>query len=810
MLIARFCENGTEQPLSQHLEAVSGWCSSFAQQLGLTQTGRLIGLLHDMGKAGHPFQEYIRYCQTHPNDTSMRGTVPHAIVGAKFIYETFFNETVKSIDNLIVLIVALTVSGHHSGLIDCVSPDGDQPLYDRLLKDDPKLQIKDYLERFRAIQPTNSDIQLLFQDATSEIKAVAANCREHGLPGEFVVGMLTRFLFSCLIDADRYDAYNFDAGINQNPLAPTMTPWTELSEKLERHLASLDSNRPINMMRQDISTRCKNAAVNPCGIYRLSVPTGGGKTLASLRFAIEHAKHYKKDRIFYIIPYTTIIDQNALAIRGILQHEDLILEHHSNVFSEDNNQSENRNNENARVNDHKLLTERWSSPIILTTMVQFMNCLYSGGTSAVRRMHHLTNSVLIFDEIQSVPQNCIHLLNSALNFLNRLGQSTIILCTATQPALNIVNRPLLLAESAQIVQNLDEIFRLFKRTHVINACMDGGYSIKSLCEFFLEKISLSELQTGLIIMNTKRAALECYDEICRLNNELPERQKYKIFHLSTGMCPAHRKIVLQQIRDRLANERIICVSTQLIEAGVDLSFQCVIRALAGLDSIAQAAGRCNRHGEATSRDVFIVNIAGENLKNLPEIQAAQDAARRVLQEMQNDPTAYGGDLLSPQAIEQYYQYLYQKSKNSLMMDYPVRAVAPSATIYDLVSANKLGCGALSNRSIPKPQMTQAFGTVGEHFRVIQDDTSAVLVPYQDGKSLIQRLSSKDQALKERFADIRLAQQYSVNIFSEMMKQLEKAHAIEILPGGLLALDEQYYSPEKGVALVGSPLRTIIV
>lgn len=804
MRIAHISKGGVEQPLNEHLQAVAAWCARFAQKTGLMCTAQLTAMLHDMGKAARQFHAYLLYCHTHPGDNSLRGKVTHSTQGAKYIYERY--GAGNPLARLTASVVALGIAGHHGGLMDCLSPEGEQPFYERLVKDDPKLCYKEVLEQFPLECSAYSELDALFEAAVQEIKAFAERSMAQGLKGPFILHLMVRLLFSYLIDADRYDAYRFEASLPAEACEQPEPPWTELSAKLEVHLAGFDASTSINRLRGDISRRCTQAAQKPCGIYQLSVPTGGGKTLSSLRFALEHARLHGKERIYYIIPFTTIIDQNAKEIRDILQRDDLILEHHSNIVADKERRASDDGEDDEEHEECRLLTERWNSPIILTTMVQFLNTLYASGTRAARRMHNLVNAVLIFDEIQSVPPNCIHLLTGALNFLNRLCGSTILLCTATQPELSEVLRPLLMSRESQIVENLDEVFQGFKRTRVIDARVDGGYSIDALCGFALEK--LGRLRTGLIVSNTKRDARNFYQEITRRNKELPRNRQYYIFYLSTNLCPAHRKKLLDEILRRLPKDRVICVSTQLIEAGINISFQCVIRALAGLDSVAQAAGRCNRHKEYEGcREVYLVNVAGEKLDSLPGIKYGQQATLRVLDDLHRDPSLSGVDLIAPEALRRYFHYYYQMPEIKNSMDYPVKTI-PNATLYDLLGNNVLGCKTLENRGIAKPPLWQAFGTAGDHFEAIESITTAVIVPYGEGEALIGQLRKEELPIKERADLLRKAQQYSVNVFSQTMKQLEHDHAVEVLPGGVLALAKEYYDDQMGVTTEGKPMEAL--
>lgn len=799
--IAHIDKDGKTQSLEDHLRITADWCARFALGEGLPNAARLIALLHDMGKAARQFSAYLLFCNANPDDNSLRGKITHSTQGAKFVYETY--GAGDPLARLTASVAAACIAGHHGGLMDCVSPDGGQPLAGRLSKDDPTLCYEEVLQEFPLECSGYLDLDSLFQAATREIKAFTDQYKAQGLGGPFIFHLMVRLLFSCLIDADRYDAFCFEAGLAGSAAEPERPPWEELATRLEARLASMDAATPINAIRAEISGKCKEAARNPCGIYRLSVPTGGGKTLASLRFALEHARLYGKERIFYIIPFTTIIDQNAKEIREILMRDDLVLEHHSNVLPDRGVPDGGKAAGDEEEGEYKQLTERWSSPVILTTMVQFLNTLFAGGTRAARRMHHLANAVLIFDEIQAAPLNCIHLLNTALNFLSRMCNTTVLLCTATQPRLSAVDRPLLSA-GVELVENPDEMFRRLRRTRVVDARRDGGYQAAELCNFLLAK--LQGLNTGLAIFNTRRDARDFYRELCRRNAELPEDKQYLVCYLSTDLCPAHRKRIIEGLKRQLKSGRVVCVSTQLIEAGVDLSFQCVVRALAGLDSVAQAAGRCNRNKESDCRDVFVLNVSGENLKNLPGIRRAQEAARRVLEELRVGPQALGGDLIAPEAVNRYYQYYYDMPENKNLMDYPVTMQGGGkATLYDLLGKNTPGCGELERHGVSKPPLTQAFATAGELFHAIEEDTRAVLVPFGEGAALIERLRNAGSSASERVKDLRLAQQYSVNVFSETLQRLERERALEALSGSVLALDKRYYDDQIGVTTQGKPM-----
>ena len=329
----------------------------------------------------------------------------------------------------------------------------------------------------------------------------------------------------------------------------------ELNKYLSKLTAENNkSDKAIIELRNDISRQCAEAGLREIGIYTLEVPTGGGKTLSSLRFALEHARKHNLDRIIYVIPYLSILSQTAIEMRSALNADnETVLEHHSNVLPDD-------------PEYYKLHTDRWDSPIILTTQVQFLESVFSAKGSDLRKLHNMARSVIIFDEIQTLPVKCVHLFNSILNFLNKVCGTTILLCTATRPLLDKVSHPVILSEHPSIAV----CGKIPRRNEIVNALRPAGYSYEELTDFILEK----HIASTLIIVNTKTAARSLY-------LQLRSRAK-NVLHLSTNMCPSHRDYVISNLRCMLSRgESVICVATQLIEAGVNISFECVIRDLQG-------------------------------------------------------------------------------------------------------------------------------------------------------------------------------------------------------------------------------------
>ncbi len=538
---------------------------------------------------------------------------------------------------------------------------------------------------------------------------------------------------------------------------------------------------------------------------------GTGKTLASLRFALHHARKYSKDRILYVIPYTSIIDQNADSIRRALgidsSNYDIVLEHHSNLIFLDNDE---KNNEvSDEESKHRLLAENWDSPIILTTMVQFLDTIYSSGTNNCRRFHQLANSVIIFDEIQTLSINHIHLFNLAIKFLLNACGVSVMLCTATQPLLHNVEPtpralPFDFETEIKIPKNQRE--ETLNRVEILNNVRPKGWDYQEIAN-----LALAEQNKGksvLVIVNTKRDALNIF-----LN--LDTNRDY---HLSTNMCPMHRFDILKEITKKLDNgEAFVLVSTQLIEAGVDVDFDVVIRSLAGLDSIAQAAGRCNRHGsKAYKGRVYLVNSSKENLNKLPDIAIGKGITERILNEFRADADGYfQGHLLSDPALERYFKYYFYERSNE--MDYQVGPNSParrSDNLVELLGANRKSVKAFSQKASQRhnPFLRQSFSTAYRIFQAIPHSGHGVIVPFEEGKEIINMLSGSFEPEKQ-FKILRKAQRFSVNMFKHEILHLSKVGAIhEVQKGsGIYYLDEQYYDGMKlGWTLNKSnPLSTII-
>ena len=510
------------------------------------------------------------------------------------------------------------------------------------------------------------------------------------------------------------------------------------------------------------------------------------------------------DRIIYIVPFTTIIDQNAEVVRSILEisKEDrgcIVLEHHSNLTPEEQSWKE------------KILTENWDVPVIYTTSVQLLESLFGGGTRGARRMHQLANAVLVFDEVQTIPVNCVHLFNNAINFLVEHCGSTAMLCTATQPLLNRVDKDkgaLRFSDKNEIMPDVKQLFDNLKRVQVQNQRKPAGWTNEEIVRLALEEVDKSG--SCLVIVNTKKTAKALFQS-CREKTSVP------IYHLSTNMCPAHRKIILSQLRERLSAPTcpVICVSTQLIEAGVDIDFASVIRLTAGLDSIAQAAGRCNRHQKKPIGRVHVVNATDESLDMLKDIRCGRDVTERILDEATAGEWEFDGNLLGPEAMERYFDYYFFARRNEMSYSVSPETIGREDTLLNLLSTNSIALNEFrrSHSAAPSIYLRQSFMSAAKAFKAIDAPTRGVIAPYGNGgKALISDLGAAFDVEKQGFL-LRTAQQYTVNVFPHELKRLQEQGAVHAIQDGIdiLYLHTPYYSEEFGLGLTpDGPMEVLCV
>lgn len=784
--IAHIRPNGDIQLLEDHLRGVAQLCSKFTSALGLSNVGKVIGLLHDLGKATPKFNQYI----SAEDSGFSRGSIDHSTAGAQYLSSLDFKSCkcynqspfhVKLCGEAANM-MELCILSHHSGLIDCLSCDGIDKFTIRLEKDlgSDGLEIATNHINPHILEDAKQVFNSAVEQLVAKLDELIKTSNDVEDRGRFRVGLLERFLLSCLIDADHQDTRLFmDSMCNVNE----KIPWTELCLRFDNYSSKLNTDGKINQMRREVSDRCFEYSFKETGVYTLSVPTGGGKTLASLRFALNHALKNNLDRIIYVIPYTSIIDQNVSVIRKVLEKDGdkIVLEYHSNI---------DKTEDDLETSIWRYYSDSWDVQIVVTTMVQYMNCLFASGSGNIKKMHNLSNSVIIFDEIQTLPIKCTHMFNESVNFLSSICGSTILLCTATQPLLSKVEKyPLRIGENSEIISSPEKLSENFKRCDVKYVNPDKPMNIEEIIEFIDEQNK--SFKSILIITNTKTAASEIF---CGLEERIGN--KHNLFHLSTNMCSVHRKIVLGNIRNSLQNGKTICVSTQLIEAGVDLDFECVIRMLAGIDSIAQAAGRCNRNGLMNHLGTVYVIATEENLSSLIDIREGRKCSYSVLREF-DDP-------LSLDALTRYYEYyFYQRMCD---MGYPIDS---DNTLFDKLSVNRVACTLYRNNAKQSlcRLLTQSFNYANSTFRMI-DENDSVIVPYdQKSKYLISELCSESGA-HNTYDLLRSLQMYTISVY-DIADLSRKKIVYEAVPeSGIYILLEGYY--DKNLGMIKKAINTTMV
>ena len=781
----------TEQSVSEHLTSVAEICRQLTAKIGLADAGELLGLLHDFGKYSSKFQQYIQSStgllnqdidDDYVDSSTLKGKIDHSTAGAQWIWQKFSGNGEQA--KLLCQILAVSLASHHGGMIDCLLPEGKNDFIRRISKPDESTHLQEcwvacdkaIIDRLELLAT-----KVFLQQFWARLAAIfGPDPKEELRLKAFRLGFLTRFLFSCLIDADRIDSADFEEPGRQKFRRSGDVNWQPAIDRLESKIATFPVRNDVDKMRTKISEECLKRADGPQNIYTLTVPTGGGKTYTSMRFALHHAQKHGLDHIYYVIPFTSIIEQNAQVIQQAIEEDDdafpWVLEHHSNLEPE------------SQTWQSKLSAENWDSPIIFTTMVQFLEVLFGGGTRGARRLHNLANSLIIFDEIQTLPVKCVHLFNNALQFLVDHAGSTAVLCTATQPLLSGVNKEygaLRIPSENELVSDTSELFRNLKRVNVVDKTQPGGWSEEELATFAAEQFNARG--NCLIIVNTKQWAKVLYERCSELVG------KENVFHLSTSLCPAHRKKILTEVTRRISSdvqEPVLCISTQLIEAGVDVDFNVVIRFLAGLDSIAQAAGRCNRNGRHETSDVFIVNPAEEKISMLEDIKIGQEKAIRVFGEEEHD------DFLSPTAMERYFKYYFFDRAKDMKYEVGAKQIGRTDNLINLLSDNPYNIG----RQRDSVSLQQSFKTAGKVFQAIDAPTQSVIVPYGDGKEIITKLSADFEPSKA-YQLLKKAQKFSVNVFPNVWKKLEEAQAVHpVQPGEMIYyLDERYYSQEFGLS-----------
>ena len=686
--------------LDDHLNAVAILAGTMAKAFGSAEWGCVSGLLHDFGKAAPEFQAYLRrenQLDDPEYDSVSTGRINHSSAGAAFA-EKFYNREKRPFGRILSYIIA----GHHAGLPDYFAADGGNGALE--------IRLQEGHANLSDLQHYADNVSLIL----SPLEQIPAFVNPQSL--HFWI----RMLFSCLTDGDFIDTESF-MDPTRNDLRSGNYDLAALKARLDNHMNSLTAQSvasPVNRVRRDVLQMCRGSAQSKPGLYSLTVPTGGGKTLAGMTFALDHALKHGKRRIIYVIPYTSIIEQTAEILKSILGSE-AVVEHHSNL---------DPNRETLRS---RLAAENWDAPVIVTTSVQFFESIYAARPSRCRKLHNIADSVVILDEAQMIPPRWLEPSVSAINAFSRDYDVTFLLSTATQPAL----------------PKLDTVVEICpSQRGIYSALRRVEYRFPSQTDEPVTWQELSALLTRndqvLCIVNTRR---DCYE----LFRYMPEGT----IHLSALMCGQHRARVIETIKRRLEDGMPIrVVSTQLVEAGVDIDFPAVYRALAGLDSIVQAAGRCNREGKLEGR-------LGEVTVFLPPrpappglLHKGEGTTREFIALPDFDPH-------SPDAYTRYFNLFYSKV-NDTGAEFLKRLTPSDPTLLD----------------IPFRTAASQFHFIDEHGRV------PIIVQYGEGKALIEELrhSGPHRSL------LRKLQRFTVNISVWQADKLKQSGMIEEVATGFMA------------------------
>ncbi|OGW72418.1 MAG: hypothetical protein A2Y02_01190 [Omnitrophica bacterium GWA2_52_12] len=713
----------TTHDLLDHLKGTAALAGQFAKNFKAEEWACLAGLWHDLGKYSEEFQNMIRgKSGLDAHIETQAGRVDHSTAGAQHAFSQN-TEAGK--------LLAYLIAGHHAGLAN----GAGNPLTERSCLA-ARLR-NDGIPEWKSFSPDS----ILKQTMPSKLPFQLSD------QGAIELSVFIRMLFSSLVDADFLDTEKF-MDSEREKLRGGYPSLTELSLEFLKNLDRLQQSVPeseVNLVRGNVLADCLSAADKDAGFFSLTVPTGGGKTLSSMAFALKHALKHGLERVIYVIPYTSIIEQNADVFRkyfGI--HSESVLEHHSNF---------DPRKETARS---RIASENWDAPVIVTTNVQFFESLYANRPSACRKLHRLATSVIILDEAQMLP---VELLRPCLESLRELVKhygTSIVLCTATQPALLKEDEFPDGLEKKDVREIISDPVRLYSKLQRVRAEFVGKLSDDEIVKKMLA------CDQSLCILNLKEHAKELFFKI---------KDQPGAFHLSAGMCPAHRREVLSEIRDSLKSGRVCrVVSTQVVEAGVDLDFPVVLRAMAGLDSIAQAAGRCNREGRLSGYGQVIIF---ETEKIPRYVRIGTEETMGVIRRNGDS------DILGLKAVHDFFQQYYWRRSDQL----------DAKRILDQLEQGRL------NLDFP-------FKDIAQMFQMIPGRTVSVIVPWNKGaESLIQTL----RYAPDGKVSTRLLQPYSVSVHLYGKEPEEKLAAlpIEILHDRFHVLtDMNFYDKETGLNFEG--------
>ncbi|CCQ93021.1 conserved hypothetical protein [[Clostridium] ultunense Esp] len=706
--------------LNDHLLNVARLARDFANPYQGGDVAYLCGLLHDLGKFHPEFQEYLEKQAKGENGMS----VPHAIWGAALAYQIIWR---KMRHPELWKPFALPVAGHHAGL----NSSGSLSL---ILEERIEKQKSHFLEVLQHAEPFLCKYVFPYLLKEWELPTLAKTERE----------MWIRMVFSALVDADYLDTerhFQPTLALARRQLISVKDLWNRFVSD-QQQLIDKAENTLVNRVRKQVYEACVESATKPQGVFRLTVPTGGGKTRSGLAFALKHVAEHQLDRVIVAIPYTSIIEQTAGVYREIFGDE-AVLEHHSQVDMEYDEE------QNEHVIRQRLATENWDAPLVVTTTAQLFDSLFSNRPGRVRKLHNLSRSVILLDEVQTLPPELLRPTLDALAMLVRHCRSTVVLSTATQPVFE--ESRFLEAFSDLAVEEIlppalvNDHFRQLRR--VDYEVWKGPVLLEELVDFIREQRQV------LVVFNTRKEAKKCVDLL---------KEDGDVLHLSSLLCGAHRRKILAEVRSRLIENRPVrLISTQVVEAGVDLDFPLVMRQIGPLDRMVQAAGRCNREGKLNQGRVIIFETQEGGSPRGP-YRVALEVARAMLARMQAE------DLHRHHLFRDYFQQLFASVD-------------------------------LDQRKIQTDREVMDYPRVAEKYRLIDQDTVPVVVPYEDSQKYL-RNWEKEPSRK----NLRLLQPYIIQLYQWEVQKKEREGWLRWVSGNLyqwlggydelVGMTEEFYDP----------------
>lgn len=722
-------QNNESHNLEDHLINVANQSKNKCNITYLKDISYLNGLIHDFGKFNDDWQNYLKHKSGYYSNIDLHlNKINHSAGGGIFLEQNFSkNRNIKKLLQFCIL-------GHHSGLKD----------YDKLclrLSDQKEIQL--YNDSFNNFSKNIYDI---FNSLVDQIDINNFD-KEFLNKKNIYQHHYVRYLFSCLIDSDRLDAERF---LNSSTfsLRGEFNSIEELKKMLDIYFNSINyDDNDINKIRNTILNDCINGAENNPGFFSLNVPTGGGKTLSSLSFALNHSIIHNKQRIIYVIPYTSIIEQTSNVFKRIFgndfQHN--VIEHHSNL------------DENKKSFKDKLACENWDAPIIVTTNVQLFESLYSNNTSKCRKLHNIANSVIILDEVQMMPTSYLKPILNSLKFLVEKLKCSIVLCSATQPFIyNKIGNEKNAFVGIDKTKVLELMQTITPNSLNINLKrVNIHYDTQEICEDSLIK-KLSTYDKYLCILDNRLLCKNIFKKINKNNNN--------VYHLSNNMCGEHKSNLISNIKLKLSkNEDVKLITTQLVEAGVDIDFPIVFKKISGLDSIIQAAGRCNREGKIQIGDVFVFNIkSGSDFIFEKQISAT----KFILNKYKNNLNCFDNLI-----IEEYFKYYYQ-------------------------SIDNFDKAAVTSNLEQIEDFKFKFETVSNNFKLIDDNCNSIIIKYNNDELLKNLENNFD------FLTIRKLQRYTVNVSKKIFEILVNTNKIKEVNGCFIQNDDKLYDNDIGLNIEG--------